>query len=185
MVAWGRRRMRPAPEERLAVPFIAFKQAHGGRQLAPLNGEVLKETLEVTVGQGLGPAVAFVSISCKGFGTVAHRDQQHGGTSGRVSVASATSSATSPAPVAERGSRSRLNHGAAMADLPTDRIGLARHHVATGRRIVAKQRRLIAEIRARGGDCEDADNLLGAFERTLAIFEDDLAVFMRDSGGRP
>ena len=44
-----------------------------------------------------------------------------------------------------------------------------------GRLIVARQRQLISEIQARGGDIEDAEELLLAFRRTLIIFEDDLA----------
>jgi hypothetical protein len=56
-----------------------------------------------------------------------------------------------------------------------DREKLAYKHVTKGRRIVAGQRELIAEIRARGGECEKAEDLLSTFERSLAIFEDDLA----------
>jgi hypothetical protein len=50
-----------------------------------------------------------------------------------------------------------------MADLRLDRTALAQDHVTGGRRIVARQRELIAEIRARGGDCAGAENLLSAF----------------------
>jgi hypothetical protein len=66
-----------------------------------------------------------------------------------------------------------------MPDLTADRIALAQDHVTKGRRIVARQRQLIVEIRARGGDSENAEDLLGAFERSLAIFEDDLAWMQR------
>jgi hypothetical protein len=62
-----------------------------------------------------------------------------------------------------------------MADLTTSRTVVAKHHVIKARGIVARQRQLIAEIRARGGDSEKAEDLLSTFERSLAIFEDDLA----------
>jgi hypothetical protein len=52
---------------------------------------------------------------------------------------------------------------------------LAREHVTKARRIVARQRELIAEIKDRGGDFEEAEELLSAFRRSLAHFEDDLA----------
>jgi hypothetical protein len=65
-----------------------------------------------------------------------------------------------------------------MADLTADRAALAQDHVTRGRRIVARQRQLIVEIRARGGDCATAEDLLSAFERSLVIFEDDLAVIL-------
>jgi uncharacterized protein YmfQ (DUF2313 family) len=61
-----------------------------------------------------------------------------------------------------------------MADL-TGRIALAQDHVNTGRRIVARQRQLIAKIRALGGNAGMAEDLLAAFERSLVIFEADLA----------
>jgi hypothetical protein len=66
-----------------------------------------------------------------------------------------------------------------MADLPSDRTALAQDHVTSGRRIVARQRQLIVEIRARGGDCVKAEDLISAFERSLAIFEDDLASVLK------
>jgi hypothetical protein len=66
-----------------------------------------------------------------------------------------------------------------MADLLTDRTARAEQHVTTGRRIVARQRELIGEIRARGADCADAEDLLSVFERSLAIFEDDLAAIVK------
>jgi len=55
------------------------------------------------------------------------------------------------------------------------RFALAQEHVTMGRRIVARQRQLISEIQTRGGDIEDAEELLSAFRRSLALFEDDLA----------
>jgi len=55
-----------------------------------------------------------------------------------------------------------------MADL-TDRTALAQDHVIRGRRIITRQRQLIAEIRAHGGDCRTAEELLAAFERSLKM----------------
>jgi hypothetical protein len=63
--------------------------------------------------------------------------------------------------------------------MPTGQTALAHAHVIKGRRIVARQRELITEIAARGGDCESAQDLLAAFERSLAIFEDDLAAIIK------
>jgi len=55
------------------------------------------------------------------------------------------------------------------------RRALALQHVVRGRVIVAQQRRLISDIRARNGNAADAEDLLVSFERSLVIFEDDLA----------
>jgi hypothetical protein len=66
-----------------------------------------------------------------------------------------------------------------MAGLNADHSALAHDHVVRGRRIVARQRQLIADIRARAGDCANAEELLSAFERSLVIFEDDLAVILK------
>ena len=54
-------------------------------------------------------------------------------------------------------------------------LTLARTHVQKGREIVARQRDLIARMRALRADPARAEDLLGQFERTLRIFEDDLA----------
>jgi ATP phosphoribosyltransferase len=69
-----------------------------------------------------------------------------------------------------------------MADVTTTRTALAQHHVTRARDIIARQRRLIAEIRACGGDSEKAEDLLSTFERSLAIFEDDLAEIVKSNG---
>jgi len=69
-----------------------------------------------------------------------------------------------------------------MADLVLDSTARACEHVAKGRPIVARQRQLITEVRARGGDSERAEDLLAAFERSLAIFEDDLAAILKKNG---
>jgi hypothetical protein len=52
--------------------------------------------------------------------------------------------------------------------------------VTKARDIVAKQRELIAEIKARGGDCGNMEDMLWVFERSLAIFEDDLAAITKE-----
>jgi hypothetical protein len=54
------------------------------------------------------------------------------------------------------------------------RRALALQHVEKGRVIVARQRVLIDRIRAFNGNASSAEELLGTFERSLAIFEDDL-----------
>ena len=56
-----------------------------------------------------------------------------------------------------------------------NRLALADDHVVQGRRIVGRQRQLISALRARSVDSGNAEDLLRAFEQTLAIFEDDLA----------
>lgn len=60
-----------------------------------------------------------------------------------------------------------------------DKLDIARRHVVRGREIVAKQRALIASIRDRGRDSASAEDLLQSFERTLGIFEADLAALER------
>ena len=54
---------------------------------------------------------------------------------------------------------------------------LAQDRVARAREVVVRQHLLIGEIRARDGDCADAKQLLGTFERVLAAFEDELRQF--------
>ncbi|MBV9510786.1 MAG: hypothetical protein JO303_10945 [Caulobacteraceae bacterium] len=61
-----------------------------------------------------------------------------------------------------------------MSD-PLARAALAAEHVTKGRIIVAKQRALIARLRSLGHDCDPAETLLRQFERSLSIFEQDLA----------
>jgi len=56
-------------------------------------------------------------------------------------------------------------------------IAQAEGHVQRGREIVVRQRKLIAHLGAQGSDSRVAKELLGAFERSLKVFEDDLAEF--------
>jgi hypothetical protein len=56
-------------------------------------------------------------------------------------------------------------------------IAQAEGHVHRGREIVLRQRKLIAHLGAQGSDGRVAKELLGAFERSLKVFEDDLAEF--------
>ena len=51
---------------------------------------------------------------------------------------------------------------------------MALRHVTTGRRIVAAQRRRIELLRIDGRDATASEALLARYERSLAIFEDDL-----------
>jgi hypothetical protein len=50
----------------------------------------------------------------------------------------------------------------------------ATKRVAKARKIVDRRRRLIAEIRLPSSGTVEAEKLLAIFERSLAIFEDDL-----------
>jgi hypothetical protein len=54
----------------------------------------------------------------------------------------------------------------------------AARHVKEGKRIVARQRTLIAKLKEGGHDTEASESLLTQFERTLAIFEADLAAML-------
>jgi hypothetical protein len=63
----------------------------------------------------------------------------------------------------------------------SDRTAVARTHVTKARHIITRQRELISEIRACGGDCKDADDLLSIFESSLVIFEDDLAATLKEN----
>ncbi len=56
-------------------------------------------------------------------------------------------------------------------------IAQAEGHVHRGRAIVVRQRELIAHLGIQGSDMRIAKELLGAFERSLKVFEDDLAEF--------
>ena len=47
--------------------------------------------------------------------------------------------------------------------------------VISGRRIVAAQRGRVTQLRATAKDATEAEALLAQYERSLAIFEDDLA----------
>ena len=53
-------------------------------------------------------------------------------------------------------------------------FAIAERHVVRGREIVARQRQIINTIRAMKGDSTDAEEVLVQFERSLAIFEQDL-----------
>jgi hypothetical protein len=54
-------------------------------------------------------------------------------------------------------------------------VNLAEGRVAEARRIVERQRWLITKIKACNDDCAQEEELLSTFEKSLAIFEDDLA----------
>ena len=59
--------------------------------------------------------------------------------------------------------------------MASPREQLAQRHVAEARRIVARQRRLIADLTRCNGYGQQEAKILAAFEKSLAIFEDDLA----------
>lgn len=57
---------------------------------------------------------------------------------------------------------------------------MAERHVRRGREIVLRQQQLLAQGRARGRHTETEELLLEAFERSLAIFEQDLNAVRKD-----
>jgi hypothetical protein len=57
---------------------------------------------------------------------------------------------------------------------------MAERHVRRGREIVLRQQQLLAQGRARGRPTETEELLLEAFERSLAIFEQDLNAVRKD-----
>ncbi|HZD92199.1 MAG TPA: hypothetical protein VE224_19050 [Pseudolabrys sp.] len=60
----------------------------------------------------------------------------------------------------------------------------ALRHVTCGRRIIAAQQKRIEQLRAQGKDTSRAQALLEQFERSQAIFEDDLWRLERLQGHR-
>jgi hypothetical protein len=54
-------------------------------------------------------------------------------------------------------------------------------HVTAGRQVVARQRALIEKRKTLGADVSESESLLEQFERTLAIFESDLAELRKNS----
>jgi hypothetical protein len=61
------------------------------------------------------------------------------------------------------------------------RIEMAERHVLDGRRIVSGQRRLVAALTPGRRAHREAVSLLHDFERSLAIFEDDLALLKQQA----
>jgi hypothetical protein len=66
-------------------------------------------------------------------------------------------------------------------ELHESRLEMAIRHVRVGREIVERQRRLIAAQRGRGHSTCYAESLLATFERSLAVFEDDLASLQKNA----
>jgi hypothetical protein len=62
----------------------------------------------------------------------------------------------------------------------TTETKLASRHVAEGRRVVERQRALITSQRKTGLNTGASEKLLGPFERTQAIVEDDLRAAERN-----
>ena len=60
---------------------------------------------------------------------------------------------------------------------------LAERHVVEGHRIVERQRQLIAKIKACNGYSVQAEELLSVFEKSLVIFQDDLARLSKQADG--
>ena len=63
-----------------------------------------------------------------------------------------------------------------MAEEPR---AMAERHVREGRRTVERQREIIARQKQQGVDTAAAEALLLTFERSLAIFEDDLCKIVK------
>ena len=59
---------------------------------------------------------------------------------------------------------------------------MAAHHVRSGRLVVERQRALIRRGQEAGRNTDASEDLLALFERTQAIFEDDLARLRRPPG---
>ena len=56
----------------------------------------------------------------------------------------------------------------------------ALRHVRSGRNVVKRQRDLIASKKTHGSNTERSEDLLATFERSQAIFEDDLDRISRE-----
>jgi len=80
---------------------------------------------------------------------------------------------------AEAGSARAIQETA--SGVTESKLAQAARHVAEGRRIVDRQRALVARLKEAGLDAFNAKDLLGQFERTLAVFEDDLRRFTREN----
>jgi hypothetical protein len=65
-------------------------------------------------------------------------------------------------------------------DSYADRLTLAERHVREGRAVVERQREIVAKQIAAGRDATTSRLLLEQFERSLAIFEDDLAALLAE-----
>lgn len=63
-----------------------------------------------------------------------------------------------------------------------DHVRRARKYVARGREVVARQRVLIEKLEADGHDAAGARRLLAAFERSLEVMVDHLALEERLAG---
>ncbi len=59
--------------------------------------------------------------------------------------------------------------------MPDHRLTMAALHLREGRRILQRRSQIIADRKAHGVDTSDAEDMLAAFERTLTIFDRDLA----------
>lgn len=57
------------------------------------------------------------------------------------------------------------------AQAPAYQEHVYQDHVDKARSIIARQRLLIAKLRARGSNCEQAEELLAIFEESLAFLE--------------
>jgi hypothetical protein len=65
-----------------------------------------------------------------------------------------------------------------------ERIEMARHHVSKGRAVLSRHRQLVANQQARGLDAAISEELLVQFERSQAIFEEDLERLLREQDRR-
>jgi len=61
-----------------------------------------------------------------------------------------------------------------------ERIVIAYRHVASGRSVLARQRSVITKKNKLGIDVSGSEELLVVFEKSQAIFEDDLERLLRE-----
>jgi hypothetical protein len=59
--------------------------------------------------------------------------------------------------------------------MPEDRLAMAKRHVVEGRRIIEGQRQLISRLQSIRCSTAYSERILAEFERSQALFEDDLA----------
>ena len=59
--------------------------------------------------------------------------------------------------------------------MPESRLEQAQRYVERSREVVERQREFVERLRAKSVDVDDAESILACFQRSLVIFEDELA----------
>jgi ABC-type ATPase involved in cell division len=62
-----------------------------------------------------------------------------------------------------------------------DKLSIARQRVENARATLDRQRALVADKKAQGMDAQASELLLATWERTLEVFENDLAALIKKS----